>query len=262
MPARSRVKKYERDRLVTVSPVMVRAIMQTDGVTVSELAREAKSNQQTISALISGDELKKCRRSRRSAMARALNVPDVWLSGEWHLPLGPSGGFEWGYSARTRLAVHRLTYKADLATHRDLDRLERRGAIVPEQYREIIRHYVDDYLGHLLKIGTWREMFLNWTEKRHPRQGYIEPRARSYENFHTEAETDPAHEAAILAFARALDHVLTPWFEDKATLNYSFLRDLVRTDPRGSLELRSNPIQAIPEDDIRKFGFAAMADLP
>jgi len=246
MPSRVRRAKYRDDPLVTISPRVLRAVLAELGLTVTELAQRTGNSQQTVSHLATGDTTKRCRQSRLSALAKALGVAEEMLGGEQgFFRRGTQIGYECWYSARTQFAVHRLLVRAHKAFERDARRERRAGDL--ERSDELRAwSYLENSLLELLKVGEWRRMLIEWQPPRPERQGYREPLAQDLTVFDPAPVNDPAHEEATLALVRAFEHILTPWFDGKAALDYARLRDLA-VMPQGGMPPRgTHTVDVIP----------------
>jgi len=209
-------------------------------VSVAALAKRAADSEQNIAAILKSSERRTTRASRRATFAKALGVSEHMLSGEaMYLP-GTRAGYELRYSARTWLASGALLTKCTVAARRDIVRLPARvrrtskAAAIPD----MVARSISD----LLEMGSWRERFLRFDPPRSARQGYREPLSSDIEAFDAQPVDDPAHEASIVFMAKALEHILSPWFEGTAVFDYGALRELTQGKPRAHTVGRENPL--------------------
>jgi hypothetical protein len=237
---RSRQKRaWEGDPFVPISPPWLRAVMQEHGVSTAELWRRVGGNEQTLAHHTKGHALKQTRRSRRAQIAKALGVAEQLLAGEaLYLPKGAQLGYEAQYSARTWLAAQRLITKCDIAARQDIEDRSP-GAAWEGGEADEVRFAVEACVNGLMQVGEWRARLLRWTTNRPPRQGYVEPLPVNSSS--AVPVVDPAHEAGILALIQALEHVLTPWFDRQAVLDYAALRELAAEFQRSHTTDRETP---------------------
>jgi transcriptional regulator with XRE-family HTH domain len=216
-------------------------------MSVSELARRARLSQQSVDAILQSPEGRMMRASRRRALADALGVAEELLAAEGAYPRpGSRLGYEYHYSARTQLAAQRLLTRCDKAAARDLKEFAAQSPPIDD---DLARETLSDVIADLMAIGSWRERVLRWDPPRHPRQGYREPLAEDIEEPHgPRPEGDPAHERGTLALIDAIEHILTPWFEDRARLDYAALREFVTTMPQRHTATRQHPFAIVPPE--------------
>ena len=231
------------DRNVPISPTALRVVMTDLGVTVSELARRSGNSQQAIDAILSADEGRQTRTSRRASLAKALDVADEVLVGAGDVVLrGAQLSYEYGYSAHTWYLAQRLLTKCDQAAHRDVLQY---GPPLPLDEGDGIRRTVQEMIADLMMIGSWRERFLEWKSPRstrHPRQRHREPLSENPDDvLGGRPVKDPAHERGVIALIRAIEHLLTPWFEEKAFLDYTALREFTTSEPASHTTTRCKP---------------------
>jgi hypothetical protein len=106
-------------------------------------------------------------------------------------------------------------------------------------------------MAELIQVGRWRHWLLAWNPGVQERRGYTEPATENSSQVPAvhqsrpeaaaapallwtaphlrraiKPQQDPDHEAAIVSLCRAIEHVLTPWFDGEATLNYAALQHL------------------------------------
>jgi hypothetical protein len=131
-------------------------------------------------------------------------------------------------------------------------------------------------LGELLQIGRWRGWLLEWDPKVRYARGFTEPATRNVfdedapdwsevmegtmpeDMFATlvqsraKPELDSSHEVATLSLCRAMEHILTPWFDDQAKLNYDALYRLTALPAAVSMRVGVDPFDptaAVPAPD-------------
>jgi transcriptional regulator with XRE-family HTH domain len=185
--------KWQDDPLVPMSGERMHAALQHSGLGLADLARKLGQTRQTLDYIVRG-ATKRCRRSRRAAIARALAVPDEWLGGSGE------GGMDWllarlGGKRQSHLAINRLGRRCEGALQRD-------GSPVPNA------------IGLLLKLalpGHWRSVLLHELPEE-----LIECRDLR------ELERDIAQ----TALANAFEAILQPWLTGEATLDYRALERL------------------------------------
>lgn len=253
---RKRVKSgWKHDPLVPISPPWVRAAMGEAGVTPAELWRRVGGHEQTLAHLTKGNAMKKTRATRRAAIAAALGVADELLVGAPEfMPSGATSWYEYMYSARTWLAAQRLLTKADIATRRDID-ARSPGAVWAGGEADTIRHHMDKIVAVLMRVGVWRARLLRWLPgSRDIGQGYLEPLAEHQTDPLNSLPTiDPAHEAGSLALLQALEHILTPWFEGQAALDYAALLELATVMARTEGSQREEPRAILAGADVHQY---------
>lgn len=219
-------------------------------VSPAELARRVGEHEQTLAYLTKGTgkrglrgvplaAMKKTRASRRRAIAAALNVSEELLGGE--LSYVGSGWYEYLYSVETSLAAQRLRVKVDAAVARDI----KAGAVGADGQGDRIRAEVEDVVNALMRVGVCRAHLLRWLPPRAAAQGFLEPLSQNpTDPFNSRPVIDDAHEAGTLALIRVLEHLLAPWFEGTAALNYTALRSFATPTPSSTPSERESP-QAI-----------------
>lgn len=245
MHARNSPKK-RRDPLVPCRGDVLGWLLDDRGLTVANLAKRSGELEQTIAHWLKTPGAR-CQRSRLRRVARALNVPTEMLSGDPYaipMPFFFPEGFEYRYSPRTILAASRLLTEVDKAITRDLA-----SPGIPKDLntlapRPVIDAAIRQVFYDLIMIGEWRKRFIRWDPKVHEARGYMEPAvlnpwnravravqaddgATRWETAAFRPERDPEHEAALLGIIRGIEHVLRPWFEGTAQLDYRALRDFV-----------------------------------
>src|SRR3989442_6775636 len=117
--------RRQHDALVPIRSDRLRAAMELGEWTVTRLAKRLgrKENPQTVHYLAQGDGLKRCRTSRRVALAKLLDVTEDWLAGgDYGVPLPPVLPLlkELESSPRVMLAGGRGFDRCSLGVGRDL----------------------------------------------------------------------------------------------------------------------------------------------
>lgn len=228
---RSRSRKYDRDPLVDIDRDVLKSLAAERHLGSTALARAAKQRQQTVDHHLTGRGIGKCRRSLRVALAKALDVPEGALGGEPipipQIPLA-QGPYEFLYSRRTRLAASRLIQEVIAAAQRDVRAADASAPTTQSRAPGgILVKMVVGFIGELIRIGEWRRRLIEWEPRALEARGYSEPPTVDAWGEEPTVPEDPAHEEAILGLIRGVGHVLRPWMEGHARLNYRSLRDLV-----------------------------------
>lgn len=247
------------DELVPINGEVLKARLDERQWSQSELARRVGSrftNQQNISHILGSGPQRRCRRNLRRRIAKVLEVPEESLANEPVVPaiglmLWP--GTEYRYSARTELAASRLLTLAARAVTRDLNRnlAQQEGPVCPPP-NDVLEQALN-WIADLVLIKHWRQKLIRWNPGVEAERGYTEPPTRNawdvtvkgrrkpprkersrfpkgallldYEPLVPKPPEDPAHEAAVLGLLSSVEHLLRPWFDDEAELNYAGLRD-------------------------------------
>jgi hypothetical protein len=198
---RAKDRGWRDDPLGPIHSGRLQAAIELEGWTLSALARELTrrlqsgkpQSRQTLHHLQLGDEVKKCRQSRRAMLARVLQVPEGWLAGDQfaveglgYIPMVP----EAVDSDRVMLAVGRLLERVVGALRRDLSGAD--PVVVEERL-----HSVAWMVAHILSPRMWRVRIL-------------------------------ARAAAALGLCHALEYALGPWLEGEAPLHQARFRDLAQ----------------------------------
>jgi len=271
---------YEGNPEIPIRVDVLRAAMEAFRWGPSELARATGDTQQTISALVNSSRPdRRCRADRARRIAKALQIPFEWLTeGVWVPPVHPVvwSGYEFRYSARTEFAASRLLTRCAQTCQRDVERerLESTTGLPAEMF-------VGQVLGliaELIQVGRWRHWLLHWNPGVQERRGYTEPaslnpfaiRVIGPRPIHPEEppfppgarpikteslakpQTDAEHEAAIVSLCGAIEHLLAPWFDGEAKLNYAALYRLTALPgamPEGYFDPYS-PTAAIPSASV------------
>jgi transcriptional regulator with XRE-family HTH domain len=260
-PRREHRRKHlaDSDLHVPIDGARVRELLRDVGVSAAELARRVGTSPQNIAHMMKVGATRRCRARLRKQVAKALGMPEELLAGEpvaW--PGGPlvPEGYEYRYSIRTELAASRLLTNAAAAFTRDLRRMG-----TDEQLRGLwppLPALGETVLGHiaeLIRIKDWRQKLITWHPGVEQARGYTEPatddawagrvvspvkpkrqkgvrwpRSASVAQWESAARRreDPDHEEGVLALIRGVEHLLQPWFNGEAALNYRGLRDFTR----------------------------------
>lgn len=186
-------KKWVDDPMVAISGVRLRIALQHSGLGLADLARKVGDARQTLDYIVRG-KTKRCRASRRAAIARALGSPDEWLGG------ADEGGMDWlvgrlaGRPQGDR-AVNRLGRRCERALQRD-------GAPLPN---------ATGLLLNLAGPAYWRGRLLE----------ELPLDLREYADL-GKLELDIAQ----TALANAFEAILQPWLTGQARLDYRALKRL------------------------------------
>lgn len=241
-----RVKAARVDPLVSIDQEVLQALLAERQWSIATLARRTGDLEQTLAHALNSRGAR-CRKSRRSKIAKAFQVPQELLSGEpFPVPVGfmLPDGFEFRYSKRTQLAASRFISRVQKAFRRDL-RISQSNPPSDNPPLEFLEGAVLSAFSEFMMIGEWRKRFIEWSPEEQMRRGYTEPATvRPWEGDlvmtakedveHLSWETpvpqrfrNQDHEDAILGFIRGMEHVLAPWFTSQAKLNYRAIRDFV-----------------------------------
>jgi hypothetical protein len=221
-----RQHKYPDDPMVTVDPTAVRAAIETSDLSLAEIAARLGrgENRQTIHAMTRGEQAKRCRRSRRQKLARALDVPEAWLSGEWLRPQSePLGGLasfavlliSFARSPRVSFAFMRLSERVSDAARGDS---QARGKS-PDQVTEEVIGLVSE----LASPDAWRSSLLA-TPKGVPWAAPPKPMRPGIAGAFEWVRLTPDEEEATLSTLRVLTFALEPWLNGSAQLRLDQLR--------------------------------------
>ncbi len=235
-------RRVQRDVLVAIRSDHLRAAMELGEWTVTSLAsRLGKGeNPQTLHHLAQGSGLKRCRASRRKALADVLDVTEEWLAGDpYGLPLPGVLPMltEVEGSPRVLLGVGRLFRRCYDAVQRDLEKEPKRPDL-PNGWNATndVHWFMFGTLGSVLSPVRWQftlthrpakgppptieELEANlravpdlvkWFEPLPPSMWAPRPAATALA---------PEVEAAVLALIRAWTHILQPWLNGEATFDY------------------------------------------
>lgn len=235
-------RRMQRDVLVAIKSDHLRAAMELGEWTVTTLASRLgnRENPQTLYHLAQGTGLKRCRASRRTALADVLDVTEEWLAGDpYGLPL--PGVFpmlrEVEGSPRVLLAVGRLFRRCYDAVQRDLEQEPKRPDL-PNGWNATndVHWSMFGTLGLLVSSARWQ-----FTLTHRPAKGppptieqletnlravpdlakWFEPLPPSmWARRPAATALAPEVEAAVLALIRAWTHILQPWLDGEATFDY------------------------------------------
>lgn len=185
--------KFRDDPPVPISGERVKAALLHSGLTLPELARQLGNKRQTLDYIVRS-KTKRCRQSRRAAMARALAVSPEWLGGVGE------GGMEWllgrlAGKPRSHLAINRLGRLCEAAVERD-------GRPVPNATGLLLKLALPDH---------WRGVLFD--ELPHDLLG-------------CEDLAGLERDLAKTALANVFEVILRPWLTGQATLNYKAVQRL------------------------------------
>lgn len=247
-----------RDQLVTINQEVLRALMDERGLTTAALSRRSGESEQTLAHILNNPGAR-CMKSRRGRIAKALQVPQELLAGEsFPVPVGfmLPDGFEFRYSPRTQLAASRFIARVGKAVRRDLriNQVSQRSDAPPTGW---VEGAVISALSEFMMIGEWRKRFIEWEPHVQQQRGYTEPAtvrpwegdpqidvvledALLWSTRPPRRERDSDHEAAILGVVRAMEHMLEPWFQGTARLNYRSVRDFVHLPNHPFVEVQES----------------------
>ena len=273
---------WSDDPMVDLKADVLRGLLDNRRWTPSQLAHACATSQQRISALLGPRAKGRCRRSLRQAVAEALEVSENLLSGEPVVPpFGPfvAEGFEYRYSRRTELAASRFLTLVATAVVRDLEKACGGRSTPSWPPPDVVITTAVNWIAELVLVKYWRQKLLVWNPEVESSRGFTEPATAALSGppqivtrVPTDEERktlppgvnliaglgsrpqpidDPAHERAVLSLLVGVEHLLRPWFDGDAALNYRAIRDFAH--------LPGHPFAAVPED-IRaheSFGGAA-----
>lgn len=238
-------RRRQYDALVPIRSDRLRAAMELGEWTVTRLAKRLgrRENPQTVHYLAQGDGVKRCRASRRTALAKFLDVTEDWLAGgDYGVPLPAVLPLlqELRGSPRVMLAVGRLFERSYLAVERDLTREPRRP--------DSAIGWNATYDVHWFMIGTLAQFLTPWHWQRAlgciPLPGAVGPtelRAGPMADMGKwlgpvppsawarpvgKTALNPEDETVVLALLHAWTQILRPWFDGKSGLDYERLRTL------------------------------------
>jgi len=230
-----RKQAYEGDPMVPIDPPHLKAAIEASTWSIQALATATGNHSQTLDHLTKGDSPKRCRRSRRQALADKLGVPEPWLEGlSVAVPelSGVHRRLAIRLSPRLQLAVGGLLRKATKALRRDL----REPDVTAELGRralgtETVQTYLSRFLLELIRLDHWRSQLTTWrpstdsaTLSRPEASGVL----WDLKDLYTEED-----DRTGLAMVQVLEAALDPWFRGEARLDYDRLRVLVGYDRTG-----------------------------
>ena len=273
---RRRHRTKSKDPFVPINGVVVRAALAEQRSGPTQLGRDTGASQQRISAILNSGSDATCRSALRRQIAKVLGVAEEMLSG---MPVIPpdapfvARGYEYRYSIRTEFAASRLLTLAAKAIERDLADAADSGAQQPWPPPRLVLTQGLNWIGELVQVRPWRQKFLCWNPDIEASRGFTEPptvdawntpfswrgvapgeRKRSrlpkgtvvvggFDATQPIRVDDPDHEAAILGLLKAVEHVLRPWFEGHAKLNYAALRDFAHLSAKPA---STSPVAVFP----------------
>jgi transcriptional regulator with XRE-family HTH domain len=206
-------------------PINLAALQWAQGqlhLTTSQIAGRVGVPQQTIDAILRAKPGRRVRSSLRRKLARAIGVADSMLTDapdQIHLPAVVSDT-EFQVSPATRFVASRLATLTAQAVTRDLA-LPGVEAPATAWEADFVVQSTQTAVVRLLEIARVRSRWLCFTaEAWTSREGVEPPRTGGKPSAGDTSE----HEAAVLALARIVEHVLQPWFDGVATLDYRALR--------------------------------------
>lgn len=254
-PRKSRAKPTG-DPFVPLSGERLNAAAEHKRVTLSWLAEKVGTSQQALSHHALRSSLGHCRQSLRTKLARALAVSEGFLEGAPVVDYWSSfipDRTEYRYSSKTELAAGGLSEMVTASCVRDCER-----ANCTATETRLATSQVTAGLSHFIEIAAWRKRLMIWTDAKVEARGFTEPPTQDPFSPHPLTKSDENHEKAILGLVAALEHGLTPWFDDEARLNYRAFRDyatppqLFRKDSDSGAKRASNPRAALPKSKVRK----------
>jgi transcriptional regulator with XRE-family HTH domain len=237
--------RRQHDVLVPIRSDRLRAAMELGDWTVTKLAKRLgkKENPQTVHYLAQGDGVKRCRASRRAALATLLEVTEDWLAGgDYGIPLPAVLPLlkQLEGSPRVMLAVGRLFERCYLAVERDLAKEPPRpDSEFGWNAKYDVHWFMIGTLAQFLTPSRW-QLALGMalpTEPEvvtTPRTGpmpemnkWLGPLSRAaWEHHPGSAPLDSESEATVLGLLRAWTQILRRWLDGASELNYERLRAL------------------------------------
>jgi len=234
-----------RDPFVPIHSGRLRAAMELGGWTVTPMATRLgkDENPQTIDHLARGGGLKRCRATRRAALATLLDVTEEWLAGgDYAVPLPavlPLLKALEG-SPRVMLAVGRLFERCYRAVERDLAREPKRpDSALGWNATHDVHWFMISTLAQFLTTSRWQSALgcsppALGKSPALPRGGPIPEMDKWLGPVPPSAWTAPpsavplgsAEEAVILALLHVWMHILEPWFDGISPLAYQRFREL------------------------------------
>lgn len=244
--AKKRTRKGTADPLVPVYSPKVRAAMEDSGIRLTDLARKLKTSPQAVAYLAEGEGTRRCRASRRSAIAKILKVSDAWL-GEptatltplWLAGINVTVGAGLFTSPRTQLAFSRLLEKSMAATDRDVrDRALRDAGIKENAAPEAVRENVAACIRQLTDLGAQRRDVLVGAME----QFMVIPVAGGMLTTSPHHPLNPDEADAGADLMSAWEQMLGPWFSGKLKMNYRRLSERAGFPvPAGERRSDTNP---------------------
>lgn len=226
--AKKKRPKGPKDPLVAVYSPKVRAAMAEGRIRLADLARKLKTSPQALAYLAEGDDIKRCRASRRSEIAKALKVTEQWLSEPtstllplWLAGVNITAGVGLFTSARTQLVLGRLLKKCVAAIDRDLqDKALADKGIAETATPDDVKEHVARCIRELTDLDSLRGDVLVGAEQPFFMIAVAGGVLRSQ---HYPFDAD--EEAAGVELISSWEQLLEPWLSGKAKLNYRRLRE-------------------------------------
>ncbi len=255
MTARRIHRQKWKDPFVPIRGERLRAAMELADLTPTSLARAlsrrlgARQNPQTLDHLSRGEGFKRCRASRRHAVASLLDVPEEWLAGEAYalpFPAALQLAAELEGSARLTLATGRFLHRAYHAVVRDLKRESGnrplRAAGAGDEGSDVLAFMLAALASQVSPVRAQQALLspannstaITKEAVTNAERRLLESLVRWGRTIRLEEWTQPGlgppialdHEEAALGLVRAWTHVLLPWFDGQAVLNYRRFLDL------------------------------------
>jgi hypothetical protein len=244
------------DRQVPINGALLAEVMRERRTSPRRLASQVQTSAQNIEHMVKSGANRKCRAGLRTRIATQLGISEALLAGE--PVVYPGGllthpGFEYRYSLRTELMASRLLTKVAEACVRDLQREDPNTEVDPAHpsVQEIVESVVGA-VAELIRVKEWRQRLMVWRPGIEQGRGYTEPATASSEvtavgltrpprqkgvlwprharivqwQRQVLPVVDSDHEEGVLALIRGVEHLLKPWFEDKARIHYEALSRL------------------------------------
>lgn len=237
--------RRQRDALVPIRSDRLRAAMDLGEWTVTRVAKRLgkKENPQTVHYLAQGDGLKRCRASRRAALAKLLDVSEDWLAGgEYGVPLPAVLPLlkELEGSPRVMLAVGRLFERCYLAVERDLAKEAKRpDSAIGWNATHDVHWFMIGTLAQLLTPSHWQRGLgctppTEGVSPTTPRTGPMPEMGKwlgpvppsAWTRPPSRTALDPEDEAVVLALLHAWTYILGPWLDGASELDYERFREL------------------------------------
>ena len=213
MAATPRAEKYAGDEFVALDADAFIAAVRRSGESSKVLAARATMSKQAFSYLLTARP-RRCRASRRRALAAVLGVPEPVLAGEapQFVPFFAMLGQEYAHTKPLALTADALMRACVAAAIRD-------------RYSDDAIADVLKAIDQLLRIAAWREALLVGDAAAEP---------QGFELFSPDPvrRTVPEHVAAVQGLITAVHHILGPWLRGERRLNLDGL--LARADVAGA----------------------------
>jgi hypothetical protein len=244
-------RKYERDPMVPLSPRVLRDALKFNNMNIADLRRALGAStisHQRLAKILSGpdDRMKRCRQSLLRAMSKALGVPQRFLRGEPLILRSAlddwQAGYETDYSPLTALAAQAFYERCEEAYRRDLG--DPQAPQMEPQYPD--DYYVGEFrkvLRASLSIRRWR-LDLLIRPGLPARSGQLAEPTPKEAKLISPPQESPEHEKAVLALIEVLSHILAPWIEGTAKLNYSAMIALANRGVQQVHPVRFSPVSS------------------